>query len=202
MSDLDFSNREQLDNPKRAVGMYSKEREYVSFTAHCRCEGPVSKCCKTKATKFYFFFCFFLFFFTGITDCKMTLRQVEVWLTHLEETMKECVRGHLSDAVRAHEDRPREQWILDFPAQVALTGSQIWWNNDMELVFRRLEEGFESALKDYNKKQVGFPRLSPYPGITCGLFDRTKINTRKSLKPSHLGYSTKWHIFYFKEARI
>lgn len=68
--------------------------------------------------------------------------------------MKECVRAHLSEAVSVYEDRPREQWILDFPAQVALTGSQIWWSNDMELVFKRLEEGFESALKDYNKKQV------------------------------------------------
>lgn len=182
MSDLDFSNSEELDNPKRAVGMYSKEREYVSFVAHCRCEGPVSVVCKTKAT-FYLLFCFVSFdFFADLTDCGMMLRQVEVWLTHLEESMKECVRGHLSDAVRAHEDRPREQWILDFPAQVALTGSQIWWNNDMELVFRRLEEGFESALKDYNKKQVCFPRISTLLGVTCSLFDRTKSNTTNSLK--------------------
>lgn len=53
MSDLDFSNSEELDNPKRAVGMYSKEREYVSFMADCRCEGPVSIVCKTKSM-FYF----------------------------------------------------------------------------------------------------------------------------------------------------
>uniref|UniRef100_A0A7N6BNC5 AAA+ ATPase domain-containing protein n=1 Tax=Anabas testudineus TaxID=64144 RepID=A0A7N6BNC5_ANATE len=79
---------------------------------------------------------------------------VEGWLTGLEESMKDCVRGHLSEAVCMYEDRPREQWILDFPAQVALIGSQIWWSNDMELVFKRLEEGFESALKDYNKKQI------------------------------------------------
>lgn len=79
---------------------------------------------------------------------------MERWLSCLEESMKECVRGHLSEALYVYEDRPREQWILDFPAQVALIGSQICWNNDMELVFKRLEEGFESALKDYNKKQV------------------------------------------------
>lgn len=84
------------------------------------------------------------------------MHKVEAWLTCLEESMKACVRGHLSEAVSVYEDRPREQWVLDFPAQVALTGSQIWWSNDMELVFRRLEEGFESALKDYNKKQVRF----------------------------------------------
>lgn len=122
--------------------------------------------------------CFF--FFTNITDGGLSSHQVEVWLTHLEESMKECVRGHLSEAVCAHEDRPREQWILDFPAQVALTGSQVWWNNDMELVFRRLEEGLESALKDYNKKQVRFPPLSSLPGITCSLMGRTRENTTNS----------------------
>ncbi|XP_061675536.1 dynein axonemal heavy chain 11 isoform X2 [Syngnathoides biaculeatus] len=79
---------------------------------------------------------------------------VEVWLACLEDSMRESVRWHLSEAVSVYEERPREQWILDFPAQVALTASQIWWSNDVELVFQRLEEGFESALKDYNKKQV------------------------------------------------
>ncbi|XP_030250577.1 dynein heavy chain 11, axonemal isoform X3 [Sparus aurata] len=119
MSDLEFTKNEQLENPKLAVGMYSKEAEYVPFQTECHCYGLV-----------------------------------EAWLTCLEESMKACVRGHLSEAVSVYEDRPREQWILDFPAQVALTGSQIWWSNDMELVFKRLEEGFESALKDYNKKQI------------------------------------------------
>lgn len=101
---------------------------------------------------------------------RVALHQVEVWLTRLEETMKECVRAHLSEAVSVHEDRSREQWILDFPAQVALTGSQIWWNNDMELVFRRLEEGFESALKDYNKKQVHFRDVCSLTKLTRSSF--------------------------------
>ncbi|XP_034030917.1 dynein heavy chain 11, axonemal [Thalassophryne amazonica] len=119
MADLVFSQTEHSDNPKRAVGMYSKQREFVPFRSECCCDGPV-----------------------------------EAWLTCLEESMKQCIRGHLSEALTVYEDRSREQWILDFPAQVALTGSQIWWSNDMELVFKRLEEGFESALKDYNKKQI------------------------------------------------
>ncbi|MED6290068.1 Dynein heavy chain 11, axonemal, partial [Characodon lateralis] len=119
MSDLEFNTSEALHNPKHALGMYSKEREYVHFQTDCFCYGPV-----------------------------------EEWLTRLEESMRKCIRGHLSEAVSVYEDRPRDQWILEFPAQVALTGSQIWWSNDMELVFRRVEEGYELALKDYNKKQV------------------------------------------------
>ncbi|XP_047455882.1 dynein axonemal heavy chain 11 [Mugil cephalus] len=143
MSDLEFEKDEQLDNPKLAVGMYSKEREYVPFQTECRCCGPV-----------------------------------EAWLSCLEESMKESVRGHLFEAVSVYEERSREQWILDFPAQVALTGSQIWWGNDMELVFKRLEEGFESALKDYNKKQIS--QLNLLIGMLLGELnsgDRQKIMT-------------------------
>ncbi|XP_069552287.1 dynein axonemal heavy chain 11 [Brachyistius frenatus] len=143
MSDLEFAQNEQSDNPKLAVGMYSKEREYVLFQTECCCYGPV-----------------------------------EAWLTCLEESMKESVRGHLFEAVYEYEDRPREQWIFDFPAQVALTGSQIWWSSDMELVFKRLEEGFESALKDYNKKQIS--QLNLLIGLLLGELsssDRQKIMT-------------------------
>ncbi|XP_056142990.1 dynein axonemal heavy chain 11 [Lampris incognitus] len=143
MSDLEFFENKQVDVCKVAVGMYSKEREYVPFQKQCCCDGPV-----------------------------------EVWLTCLESTMRECVRGHLTEAVSVYDDRSRELWVLDFPAQVALTGSQIWWSNDTELAFQRLEEGFESALKDYNKKQIA--QLNSLISMLLGelsLGDRQKIMT-------------------------
>jgi dynein heavy chain len=56
--------------------------------------------------------------------------------------------------VVAYEEKPREQWLFDFPAQVALCGSQIWWTIEVNIAFGRLEEGYENALRDFNKKQV------------------------------------------------
>lgn len=41
LTDLEFSKNEQLSNPKVAVGMYSKEREFVPFQTECLCRGPV-----------------------------------------------------------------------------------------------------------------------------------------------------------------
>lgn len=41
--------------------------------------------------------------------------------------------------------------------QVALTCTQIWWTTEVGLAFARLEEGYENAIKDYNKKQVCGP---------------------------------------------
>lgn len=58
------------------------------------------------------------------------------------------------EAVLAYEEKQREQWVFDYPAQAALTGSQIWWVSDVEMAFSRLEEGLASALEDCHKKQV------------------------------------------------
>lgn len=80
--------------------------------------------------------------------------KVESWLLQLEQTMKETVRQAIAEAIAAYEEKPRELWILDFPAQVALTVSQIWWTTDVGIAFSRLEEGYETALKDFHKKQV------------------------------------------------
>ena len=37
---------------------------------------------------------------------------------------------------------------------MALAGTQIWWTTEVNIAFNRMEEGFETALKDYYKKQV------------------------------------------------
>lgn len=78
---------------------------------------------------------------------------VEVWLTRLVESMKSTLRHLMGEAVVAYEEKPREQWIFDYPAQITLTGSQVWWTTEVNVAFARLEEGFENALKDYYKKQ-------------------------------------------------
>jgi len=64
------------------------------------------------------------------------------------------VRYQMTEAVTSYDEKPRDQWIFDFPAQVALCGTQIWWTTEVNIAFGRLEEGYENALKDYNKKQV------------------------------------------------
>ncbi|KAM9308794.1 LOW QUALITY PROTEIN: dynein axonemal heavy chain 11 [Gastrophryne carolinensis] len=115
IADLQFQDNAEYE----AMGMYSKEKEFVPFKLNCHCTG-----------------------------------QVEHWLKNVEDTMCETVRFHITEAVAAYEEKPRDQWIFDYPAQVALTSSQIYWTIDVGIAFDRLEEGYESVLKDYNKKQV------------------------------------------------
>lgn len=106
------------DQTKTAIGMYSKEDEYVPFTKPCECTGPV-----------------------------------EVWLNRLVDTMRNTLRSLLGDAVVTYEEKPREQWIFDYPAQITLAGTQIWWTTEVNVAFNRLEEGYENSMKDYYKKQ-------------------------------------------------
>ncbi|KAK7945776.1 hypothetical protein WMY93_001504 [Mugilogobius chulae] len=122
IADLRFTDSgggKEEEGVAEAIGMYSREGEYVPFSETCVCEG-----------------------------------QAESWLGALESTMRSTVRKEIQEAVAAYEDKPRDQWLFDYPAQVGLTGSQVWWATDVEIAFERVEEGFETALKDYNKKQV------------------------------------------------
>jgi dynein heavy chain len=89
--------------------------------------------------------------FVKACDCS---GPVENWLNRLIVAMRETLRNLLGESVSSYEEKPREQWVFDFPAQIVLAGSQIWWTTEVNAAFSRLEEGYENALKDYYKKQV------------------------------------------------
>uniref|UniRef100_A0A8C5Z531 Dynein axonemal heavy chain 17 n=1 Tax=Marmota marmota marmota TaxID=9994 RepID=A0A8C5Z531_MARMA len=88
------------------------------------------------------------------------------------------LRHEIPEAVVTYEEKPREQWIFDYPAQIALTCTQIWWTTEVGLAFSRLEEGYENAIKDYNKKQIS--QLNALITLLIGSLsagDRMKIMT-------------------------
>ncbi|XP_030631579.1 dynein axonemal heavy chain 9 isoform X2 [Chanos chanos] len=113
--------------------------------------------------------------FSESCDCS---GQVEVWLNRVLDTMRATVRHEMTEAVLAYEDKPREQWLFDYPAQVALTCTQIWWTSDVGMAFARLEEGYENAMKEYYKKQVN--QLNTLINMLIGQLspgDRQKVMT-------------------------
>ena len=73
------------DNPvKTALGMYSKDGEFVDLNKACDLNG-----------------------------------QVETWLNRLLDAMRETVRHEMTEAVAGYEEKPRDQWLFDYPAQVS-----------------------------------------------------------------------------------
>uniref|UniRef100_A0A8C3LGS3 Dynein axonemal heavy chain 9 n=1 Tax=Chrysolophus pictus TaxID=9089 RepID=A0A8C3LGS3_CHRPC len=113
--------------------------------------------------------------FSEPCDCS---GQVEVWLNHVLNSMRATVRDEMTEAVTAYEEKPREQWLFDYPAQVALSCTQIWWTTEVGIAFARLEEGYENAMKEYHKKQV--TQLNTLVTMLIGQLskgDRQKIMT-------------------------
>ncbi|CAC5392306.1 DNAH [Mytilus coruscus] len=119
MSKLEFEKDDKGNILKIAVGMYSKDGEYVTLDKTCDLNG-----------------------------------QVEAWLMRLLNSMCSTIMYEMCESVSSYEEKPRDQWLFDFPAQVALCGTQIWWTTEVNISFARLEEGYENALKDYSKKQI------------------------------------------------
>lgn len=80
--------------------------------------------------------------------------KVEVWLNRVTETMRKILLKLFEDAVKAYVEKARDVWVYDWPAQPALCTTQIWWTTEVNIAFGFLEEGYENALKDYQKKQI------------------------------------------------
>lgn len=113
--------------------------------------------------------------FDKMADCN---GPVEVWLNRIQSAMRSSLRFYISEAVVAYEEKQREQWLFDYPAQVSLCGTQIWWTTEVNIAFGRLEEGYDNAIKDYYKKQVS--QLSVLITLLLGELskgDRQKIMT-------------------------
>lgn len=92
--------------------------------------------------------------------------------------MRSTIRHYFGEAFVTYEEKPREQWLFDFMAQVSLCGTQIWWTTEVNMAFSRLEEGYDNALKDYYKKQLS--QLSTLISLLIGELskqDRQKIMT-------------------------
>ncbi|XP_078081541.1 dynein axonemal heavy chain 9 [Mustelus asterias] len=143
MASMKFQTEADNQPTKIAVGMYSKEDEFVNFKEPCDCSG-----------------------------------QVETWLNRVLDSMRETVRHEMTEGVVAYEEKPRDQWLFDYPAQVALSCTQIWWTTEVGISFARLEEGYENAMKDYYKKQVN--QLNTLITMLVGQLskgDRQKIMT-------------------------
>ncbi|XP_075982942.1 dynein beta chain, ciliary-like [Anticarsia gemmatalis] len=104
--------------------------------------------------------------------------KVESWLNRVTECMRYTLRDIFEHSVKSYEDKPRDEWVFDWPAQPALVGTQIWWTTETNQAFEKLEEGYENALKDYQKKQIA--QLNALIVLLLGdltVGDRQKIMT-------------------------
>jgi dynein heavy chain, axonemal len=113
--------------------------------------------------------------FKQLCDCS---GKVETWLNRVTEAMRSTLHDLFKRSVIAYEEKPREVWVYDWPAQPALCTTQIWWTTETNSAFAKLEEGYENSLRDYQKKQIS--QLSSLIELLLGdltVGDRQKIMT-------------------------
>ncbi|XP_034662377.1 dynein beta chain, ciliary [Drosophila subobscura] len=137
-------------NTTHAVGMHSKENdEYVPFVAEQ--DQPAFIVCGGR---------------------------VELWLRAIIQQMRSTLHELFRRALRAFGEKPRELWLYDWPAQVALCCSQISWTADVNRSFSCMEEGYEGVMKELHKRQMA--QLNALINLLLGELspgDRQKIMT-------------------------
>lgn len=106
--------------------------------------------------------------------------EVERYLNNLTAVMQDSLKTILSDALEKAAgweiDTPRHEWLFNYPAQLCITGTQIFWTDETQLALEEYEGGQENAVKRYF--QLCNSRLSALINLVMGDLtndDRTKI---------------------------
>jgi len=108
--------------------------------------------------------------------------EVERYLNNLTEAMRYTLKMKLLDgyntAANWEVDKARHEWLFFYPAQVVVTGTQIYWTEETENALEDLAGGQEDAVKRY--LGVCDQRLQELIKLVLGELsrgDRTKIIT-------------------------
>ena len=103
--------------------------------------------------------------------------QVEKWLDQLMFSMRETLKSELKASIQEYDVTPREQWLFNYPAQISLTGAQIFWSVEVGRVFGMLSGGYENAMKDYYKQQIS--RLNKLITLLLGSLSKGRVQRKK-----------------------
>lgn len=57
---------------------------------------------------------------------------VEKWLLQVEDNMLTSIRYVIKDATLDYLKTPRKQWVIEWPGQVVICSSQIYWTSETE----------------------------------------------------------------------
>lgn len=95
-------------------------------------------------------------------------KNVEDWMTEVEEQMKISIRSVLLNSIKDYTVRPREDWILVHPGQCVLNGSQVHWTSEVEQYIK------EGTVEKY------FEKLSEQLSVSVELV-RRKLSKNQSI---------------------
>ena len=77
----------------------------------------------------------------------ISLFQVEEYMTDIIFKMRGDLREILRESVVDYPSKAREKWIFDWPSQIILVVNQIYWCQEVEEAFMKLNKGQSNAMK-------------------------------------------------------
>ncbi|ESS67196.1 hypothetical protein TCDM_04102 [Trypanosoma cruzi Dm28c] len=78
---------------------------------------------------------------------------VEIWLDGLIGAMKKAVKKQIKEANASYIEKPRNEWIYQYPCQAIIVASRIWFTTEVHQAFIQIEEGNDLGMKDCLKNQ-------------------------------------------------
>uniref|UniRef100_UPI00358F5A88 dynein axonemal heavy chain 12-like n=1 Tax=Myxine glutinosa TaxID=7769 RepID=UPI00358F5A88 len=108
---------------------------------------------------------------------------VEKWLLQVEEGMLSSVRSVIARARLAYPQRPRKDWVREWPGQVVICVSQMYWTTEVQDAIRSCQ----NSLRDYHVKlqeqlndivELVRGKLSKQTRITLGALVTIDVHAR------------------------
>jgi dynein heavy chain len=95
----------------------------------------------------------------NVISTTATKGSVEKWLLSVESEMLGSVRSIIQKAIVAYQNTPRAQWVIDWPGQVVLCVSQIFWTMAVEEAIVAGPKAMEACLAKLNDDLSDVVRL-------------------------------------------
>jgi len=96
---------------------------------------------------------------------------VEKWLVEVEEAMVLSIRDVIKQSVNAYSVTPRKQWVIDWPGQVAICVSCIYWTAEVTQAMN---------------VQLGMKVSTSYSTLSTGSGSRGGTGARAAKDPTNL----------------
>lgn len=61
---------------------------------------------------------------------------VEKWLLRVQQVMIKSLCDVMAQSVEAYVTTPRDKWVLEWPGQVVIAASSIYWTEDVSNAIR------------------------------------------------------------------
>lgn len=69
--------------------------------------------------------------YSGINAPSSLQGMVEKWLLQVQQTMVVSLKDVMTNAVAAYAQDPRRKWVLEWPGQIVIAASTVYWTADV-----------------------------------------------------------------------